>query len=296
MSTSSFEHRPANNGGWSENITASTFNKLVGFFKKRATVHINASGSCLYHVAPKRQNGLNAAGGGLWFHIDDNLDTQEPETFRVVQGESLTLLDLTFLGEHANIWKQISAAVNLAPDLLAAGVKNTKAGKVRYNKIKNLTDAIGESVSGKDALHAELWKMGILSDEDSSRWFWHAVDAAGADGYVSYDHGESRLVDTLSPDLLQRDFLPPVVDKFQYTEDAMVLASRSQHAVSNEMIVSSKITFPQVALTARGAHKLNPPFPTNRQDLDFQDQDNPEDQDEESENPPQQRASGCVLS
>jgi hypothetical protein len=269
---STFHRQRPDNGGWSEDITDRSYERLVEFLKERDRTAIDASGTPLYHANREQPQSCwdadsmgehaqqqDESDTGWWFHIDEGLDDEPASTFRVKEGASLALLDLTFLGRHEQLWAEILQKVNEDPDLLGAGVADTPSGVARRDKIDVLTAAIGKNSTGKDALQTELAGMGIYSAADHTRWFWQAMRDAGADGYVSYDHDEARLVDTLSPDLLQRPFLPPIVDRFGHPEDAMVLASEntSVHAHANEMIVRSTITFPQVVLTAQGARKLD---------------------------------------
>jgi len=282
-----FPNETATDGGWSIAIAGASYRRLVAFLKARATVKIRTTNSRLYRGNKVMRHG-GQADVGRWFHLDDNLDEQTPSTYRVKRGSTLKLLDLTFIGQHTEIWKHITAAVNLAPDLLDAGVDATPAGSEHYPEIEELTVAIGNSVTGKDVLRSELAKIGILTDADTSNWFWKAVEASGADGYVSYDHAEARLVNTLSPALMQRPFLPPIVDLFGHPNDALVLASYKPtiQLNANERDIQSQITFPQVALTARGIQKLDclDELPTNEV----------EDVGEEVEEVEDKR--GCVVS
>ena len=269
---SGFPRKRTEENGWSSNISDQSYKKLVTFLKKRRTIPLTSTGDRLYHVNRDRPQTCwdddsmsehiheqDSSDKGWWFHVDGNIDEQQPSTFRVKKGTSLALLDLTFVGRHAELWERIVATANEAPDLLGAGVNETPEGIQRYIKIDKLTTAIGDGITGKDALYLELENMNIFSNSDKSRWFWQAMREIGADGYVSYDHEEARKVDTLSPGLLQRPFLPPIVDRFGHPEDAMVLASdtKSVDDLSNEWIVKSIITFPQVVLTAQGAQKLD---------------------------------------
>ena len=272
VSGSTFQRRRSDNGGWSNDIGAVSYARLVAFLKEQGSMRIlSESNEPLYHVdrEPSRTcwdtdtmreyvKELEESDGAMWFHVDDNIDEEKPNTFMVKAGMSLTLLDLTFLGKHAEFWEQIVETVNQEPNLLEPDATESPDGIARYLKIEDLAASIGSSATGKDALHRELEKMGIFSNPDDNRWFWQAMHEVGADGYVSYDHGEARKVNTLSPGLLQRSVLPPIVDHFGHHEDAMVLASedKSVHAHSSTIIVSSIITFPQVVLAAKGARKV----------------------------------------
>jgi len=148
---------------------------------------------------------------GWWLRVDGDIDDgQEPNTFQVRDQQSLELLDLRFLGAHVSLWERIVEIVNQDPDLFGPNVINTQEGVDRMNEIEQLTIDIKENITGSEALSYELEKMGIFADSNHNRWFWRAMHDAGADGYVSYDHNEARSVDTLSPSLLKRPFLPPI--------------------------------------------------------------------------------------
>jgi hypothetical protein len=103
-------------GGWSDNISHRTYQKLVDFFKQRQPIHIEGSEICMYNknVATRspetcwdedsmkeHMNYLEEHGEGWWLHLDKEIENVKPSTFRVRNRESLFLLDTAYVGQAA---------------------------------------------------------------------------------------------------------------------------------------------------------------------------------------------------
>ena len=290
VADTTFPRRRAAHSGWSDDISMQSYKKLVAFLKAQVMIApMRKTGKLLYHVNRDRPQTCwdhdrveehmreqDSLERGWWFHVDDDIDDeQEPNTFQVKDNMSLNLLDLRFLGPHENLWARIVEIVNQEPNLFAHNVMDTSEGVRRMKEIKRLTDEIAQNITGSDALCYELENMGIVTTSNHHRWFWRAMREVKADGYVSYDHNEARSVKTLSPSLLKRPFLPPIVDKFGHIDDATTLASGDEStkisSLSVPFIVRSNITFPQVVLSAQGAQKLDwiNPLPESKRECDW---------------------------
>jgi hypothetical protein len=261
-------------GGWSDNISHRTYQKLVDFFKQRQPIHIEGSEICMYNknVATRSPetcwdedsmkehvNHLEEHGKGWWLHLDKEIENVKPSTFRVRNRESLFLLDLRFVGRHDEIWQKIVAIVNEVPDIFGPGVEQSDKGSGRHEQIEQLMNEMKSTSTGKSALLKELAELNIYSNLIDHKWFWKAMRDVGADGYVTYDYQEARNVDVLSPKLLRRTFLPPIADQFGKYHDAIQLASKKKSTgrhLSKNTCAKSVITFPQIVLIAKGAQKL----------------------------------------